>query len=88
MAHSLLPEKVADCLNDVERMQRTSEEVLKLEAVHGKIKPYTDGVFAASPRVYYRFCRRLRNSVRVLCAVLAYLCGEEDREVEAGSRLP
>ena len=39
MAHTLLPDEVADCLNDVERMQRTSVEVAKLEAEHGGSHP-------------------------------------------------
>ena len=42
MATTLLPEKVADRLNDVKRMQRSHEYVVALEECHGAITPFTD----------------------------------------------
>ena len=59
MASSLLPPAAADRLNDLQRMQRSQENISELDSRLGPITPYTDRVFTQTPRVYYQFCRRL-----------------------------
>ena len=59
MATSLLRPSAADTLNDIQRMQRSQEQIAELDARAGPITPYTDRVLSNTPRVYYQFCRRL-----------------------------
>ena len=58
-ASSLLPPQVADRLNDIQRMQRSQEQIAELDDRLGPISSYTDREFVRTPRVYYQFCHRL-----------------------------